>query len=258
MMNHRKKSLLSLALIAALSSHLYGAESNEEIVQSIMKLRADVESLYTKIDENKENYKAQMKSLAMQSADNKAQINRTETSLKLAHLELEKIKVQIEAASSGNIELKPLLEKGMNLLKGAINASLPFKTKERLDAIDAIKTQLDEGLITQEKALALLWACYDDTLRLSREIGLFKQEIELNGEKLLAKVVKLGTIMMFFQTADERVGYVTKNGDAYTYHLAKDENEQKQVAALFDALNKQIRTGYFTLPNALVLMEEKQ
>ncbi len=257
MMIHRKKSLLSLALIAALSSHLYGAESNEEIVKSIMKLRADVESLYTKIDENKENYKAQMKSLAMQSADNKTQINRTETSLKLAHLELDKIKVQIASASSNNIELKPLIERGSQLIKQIITQGIPFKVKERLDSVDLIEKQLIEGTITQEKALQLLWANYDDTLRMTKEIGMFKEQITLSDSPIMAKVVKLGSIMMYFATADNRVGYVVKDANGYNYKVVSGEEEVKQIVALFDALQKQIRTGYFTLPNALVLMENR-
>ena len=253
MITKHKKSLISLAVSMTLFTPLLQAQNSEEIVQSIMKLRGDVESLYTKIDENKVNYKAQMKSIALQSADSEAQINRKSTSIKLAELELQKIKLKIDNTSTSNIELKPLLISSFNLLEKSINDGLPFKVKERLTSLKKIKSDLDEGLITQEKALALLWVSYDDNIRLTKEIGLFKQNINVDGTNVLAQVAKIGSVMMYFSTPNNKVGYVIKDRTGYTYKVATDEEDIKNIVTLYDALQKNIRTGYFTLPNALVL-----
>ena len=40
-------------------------------------------------------------------------------------------------------------------------------------------------------------------------------------------------------------------------YLMGSKSDMDQIAALFDAFKKQIRTGYFTLPNALVMTEVK-
>jgi lactam utilization protein B len=98
----------------------------------------------------------------------------------------------------------------------------------------------------------LTWASYDDALRLTKEIGQFKQEITLDGKATIAKIAKVGSLMMFFATPDDRVGYVKQDGNNYSYVVA-DNTERDQIIDLFDALQKQIRTGYFTLPNALLL-----
>lgn len=256
MFENKKISLLSLAVSCLiLSTTLSAAQSNEEMVQSIMKLRSEVESLYTKIDENKENYKSQMKSLSSQSSDYKAQLNRQITSKKLAQLELSKVQSNVAMAAGKNVELAPLLENGMTLLKESIRKGIPFKVEERIAEVDKIKQQLNEGVITQEKALSLLWAGFDDNLRLTKEIGIFKQEIVLDNKKVLCEIGKIGTVMMFFATADNRTGYVVKEGNGYHYKIAQDDKEKEQIAALMNALKLQIRTGYFQLPNALVLME---
>jgi len=249
------KGLLAIALTATLFSPALFAQNSEEIIDSIMKLRADVEGLYTQIDENKEHYKAQMKSYSMQSADNKAQINRKMTDIKLAKLELEKVKTKIAATSSENSDLMPLIEQGTATIKKSITSGLPFKVSERIASVDEINFKLEEGLITQEKALQLLWASFDDNLRLTKEIGLFKQQIEVEGKRLMAKVGKFGSVMLFFQTAEGQVGYALKDAGDYSYKVAKDETQIEQINAVFDALQKQIRTGYFVMPNALVLME---
>lgn len=251
-----RKILLSLAVMTSIASSSY-AQNNEETVNAIMKLRAEVEALYTQIDENKEHYKAQMKSYAVQSADNKAQINRKTTDIKLANLELEKIKVKIASTLSESADLTPLIESGSETIKQSINEGIPFKVSERVAAVDEIAFKLEENLITQEKALQLLWASFDDNLRLTKEIGLFKQQVEVEGKSVMAKVGKIGSVMMFFQLPDERVGKVVKKSDGYHYQVVTDEEKAEQINMLFDALQKQIRTGYFTIPNALVLMENK-
>ena len=256
MITHQNKILLSLAVSTLFSSSVF-AQSSEEIVESIMKLRGEVESLYTQIDENKDYYKAQMKSLSMQSADSEAQINREKTSIKLAESELQKIQTKIASTSSDNVELKPLIADAISHLESSIKEGIPFQVNERIASLKKIKTQLDENEITQERALAMVWASYDDAIRLTKEIGIFKQQIEINGKTLLAKVAKIGSVMMFFQAPDESVGYVTKATDGYEYKVVTNPEDIKKVTNLFDALQKQIRTGYFTLPNALVLMETK-
>jgi len=218
-----------------------------------MKLRADVESLYTKIDDNKDVYKSQMKSYSLQISDNEAQINRQETSLKLTAQNLEKVEAELKTMGSSSKDIKPMIFNALLTLDSEIKAGIPFKVEDRLAALTKIKTDLKNGDITQEKALALTWVSYDDALRLTKEIGLFKQEITLNDEVKLAKIAKIGSVMMFFATLDDNVGYVKQEGEAYIYVTVADEEQRTQIVKLFDALQKQIRTGYFTLPNALLL-----
>lgn len=252
-----KKSLISLTLSITLLAPFVHASNDEDMVKSIMKLRADVEALYTKIDENKVAYKAQMKSLALQNADNDAQINRKATSIKLADLELQKIKVKIENTSTNNLELKPLIKELAKNLDTSITDGIPFKIQERKASLAKIKKDLEENLITEERALALLWASYDDNIRLTKEIGLFKQNININSKDVLAEVAKIGSVLLYFKTPNKEVGYIKKDGSTYQSVVVNHKEEIKNINQLFDALTKQIRTGFFTLPNALVLQEVK-
>ncbi|HHB94604.1 MAG TPA: DUF3450 family protein [Campylobacterales bacterium] len=256
MLIQSKRVLRSIVVSGLLGSTSLYANSNDNIVKSIMKLRAEVEALYTKIDDNKDAYKSEMKSLTMQSTDNEAQINRQETALKLSNAELEKVRKKIAELSSKNESIKPMLLDALNSLEKIIKNGIPFKTTERLSDINKIRTQLDKGDITEEKALSMIWASYDDTIRLTKEIGLFKQEIVVDGETKLAKIAKLGSIMMYFAIPDDKVGYVVKNdNNQYSYKTVTQKEEVEKIVNLFDSLKKQIRTGYFSLPNALILSE---
>ncbi|HEY9190575.1 MAG TPA: DUF3450 family protein [Sulfurovum sp.] len=246
-----KKILLSLVVSGTLLSPTLMAQ--DEMIKSIMELRSDVESLYTQIDDNKEAYRSQMKSYALQISDNEAQINRQETALKLTQQSIEKTEKKLETLGSATVDLKPVVTDALDALEKEIKAGIPFKVEERVAGLHQIKDDLKNGNISQEKALALTWASYDDTLRLTKEIGQFKQEITLDGKETMAKIAKVGSVMMFFATPDDRVGYVKQEGKTYSYVVAADNTERDQIIDLFDALQKQIRTGYFTLPNALLL-----
>lgn len=253
-----KKALTSVLVLGVVGSTSLHAQSSESIIKSIMKLRGDVESLYTKIDDNKDAYKAQMKSYTLQISDNEAQINRQETALKLTEQNLAKVESELQALGSGSKDIKPTIHKALDALSVEIKAGIPFKIDERIAVLHKIKTDLKGGDITQEKALALTWASYDDALRLTKEIGQFKQEITLNGEAKIAKIAKIGSVMMFFATPNDEVGYVKQKGNTYTYVIAENDEHKAQIVKLFDALQKQIRTGFFTLPNALLLRGAKK
>ena len=244
--------LAFFAVLMGLVAPSFGQdETDENMAQSIMALRADIEALYTQVDDNKERYKAQMKTLDLQVADLELQISRKKTDIRLANLDLDKIKAEIADASGQNVELKPLLENAFDALEESIKKGFPFKTEERLADLGKIRDDLDANLISQERALALLWASYEDNIRLTKEIGLFKQNILLEGKKVQATIAKIGTVMLYFVTPDDQVGYATKNGTQYTYVAVDEPIAKDQILALFDALKKQIRTGYFTLPNVL-------
>lgn len=258
MIFHHKKIIYSVALSATLlSASLSAATPNEELAKTIIKLRGDVETIYSNIKENKQRYDSEMKSLSMQTIDLQAQINRKATAIKLTKNDLEKIKQKIKKTADSNKDLKPLVLDALVLLENTIKEGIPFMVNERVSALHKIKSDLNEGLITNEKALALTWASYDDSIRITKEIGLFKQQIDFKGKQVLAKIAKLGSVALFFSTPNNEVGYVVKENNEYSYKHITDPKDIEKIVTLFDALQKQIKTGFFELPNALVLQGSK-
>lgn len=253
----KRRLLLRAALIGALIAPVLHAGENDALVKSIMKLRADVEKLYAQLQENKENYKAQMKSYTMQKADMEAQINRRETALKLLRANLQEAQKKADAMQKSNTDLTPLLYQAIDNLDSVIAGGIPFKVAERRAELRKIRAHLQDKTLSPEKGLSMVWASYDDMIRLTKEIGLFKQEIKVGGNDKLAQIAKLGSVALYFAAPGDEVGYVVKKGDGYDYQVTHDEKERAEIVALFDALKKQIRTGYFTLPNALVPEEVK-
>lgn len=245
-----------MAVVAVLgTTSLYA--SSEKMAESLMKLRAEVEQLDASINDEKDSYKASMKSLLRQKNDLESVIAREDLKIKQIERELGSVRKEIQEASKNTEGLKPLILEALAQLEANIKGSLPFKTQERLDDLEKIKTQLETDLITPQKALALTWNSYGDAMRMSKENGVFKQTISLSGQDRLAEVARLGSVALFFKLPDETVGYAAKDVTGWYYKEAINKTEQENILALFDSFKKQIRTGYFTLPNAIVMTEAK-
>ena len=136
--------------------------------------------------------------------------------------------------------------------KQFIQAGLPFKIEDRLKAIQELEDNLNNKLIDPKKAVNHAWSLLEDEVRLSKENGIYQQTIELNGEKILADIAKLGTIFLYFQTRDGRFGMAQRTeGPNWKFVSMDTKKDKTQISQLFDALKKQIRQGYFELPNPL-------
>jgi len=244
-------------LLAGLLSCSSATANSQNLAESLMKLRGDVERLDSSIVSEKESYTASIRSLHRQKDDLTSVVAREELSIKQTRQELDKVRKEIKEASKNSEGLKPLLVDAIEKLRQNIKNSLPFKTNERLADIDKIEEQIKTDLVTPQKGLALVWNAYTDAMRMTKENGLFKQTIKLDGEDRLAEVARVGTTMLFFKTPDDEVGYAQKNTAGYSYKKAQTKEQKEHILALFDAFKKQIRTGYFTLPNALPRMETK-
>lgn len=251
-----KHSIKTFVLTSLLTFSSLTANS-DNMAESLMKLRAEVETLDSKIMDNKETYKASMRSLMRQKDDLESVIARENLKIKQIKQELAKVAKEIKESSKNSKGLKPLLVDALDALERNIKDSLPFKTQERLRDLHKIQEQIATDLVTPQKGLALTWNAYADAIRMTKENGIFKQTITLDGSERLVEVARIGTMMMFFKTPDDTVGYVTKDKAGFYYTKELNKDGQKQILSLFDAFKKQIRSGYFTLPNALISMETK-
>lgn len=250
------KSMLSITVVALLSTTALTA-STENMAESLMKIRADVEQLDASITDERDTFKASMTSLLRQKNDLESVISREDLKIKQIKRELDNVRKEISEAGKNTEGLKPLLLNAITLIQNNIKASLPFKTEERLADIEKIKSQLEGDLVSPQKALALTWNAYSDGLRMSKENGIFKQTIKIDGQDRLAEVARIGTVAMFFKLPDDTVGQASKDTTGWYYKEAVSKTEQEQILALFDSFKKQIRSGYFTLPNTIVMTETK-
>lgn len=237
---------LLLALGAA--SAPLAAQDGDALAQRLIALRGEVEQLNGELDLLREEQRSTLAALNAQKAELEAGAERAQLAAREARQKLEARRGERQAAGVAGEALKPLLLGATEQLAAHIRAGLPFKVEERLGELEIFRTQLENGSLPPPRAVNRLWAFYEDEFRLTRENSVHAQTIALGEERVLADVAKLGSMALYFRTDDGRLGLAERQGEGWRFVPLQDERAQAQVAALFDALGKQIRQGYFELP----------
>lgn len=249
-MSQRLKLIGAVSLLCA-SSNIY-AGSVDNLANELVRLRGEVEELQSHLDLAKEDHHNRMQALSLQYADLGVEERRQSTNLEKMQQTLLKFKESKESLSANNDNLPPVVIETISQLYNYVQDSIPFKKEERQAVLTKLRSDLDSQLIDPKRATNRLWAFVEDELRLSKENGIYRQTIELNGEKMLADIAKLGTVLLYFQTNDRQFGVAKKSPSGnWNFIELEDTQSKEQIALSFDSLKKQIRQGYFELPNPL-------
>jgi hypothetical protein len=237
--------LLVVALLIPTSAL---GDSVDQLARRLVGLRGEVETLQADLDQEKTEHHARMTSLATQRSELEAAVRREELKLKRLGRTLASTRARTEQAGVFADELLPLLREAIAALRLRIETGLPFQVDERKAALAELEKQLDSRVLPPAKALARLWALHEDEIRLATDNGLYRQTMTLDGEERIADVVRLGMVMLYFWAGD-RMGFALQQNGAWRFHEVPSASERHQIAALFDSFAKQVRTGYFELPN---------
>lgn len=227
------------------------ADELSAFASRLASLRGEVESLSAELSDKTQAMQDQLRSQARQKAELELELSREKARLQKLRLSVAEKQKEIAADKTAGQALQPLFERNLAAVRDYVKQSLPFRTQERLAELDKLDAQLKAGLLTPQRALMRLWTFVEDEFRMTRENGLFRQTIELDGQEQLADVIRVGNVALYFRTSDGRMGFVIKEGSAWTFREVTDKEGRRQIADLFDSFKKQIRVGFFALPNAL-------
>lgn len=222
--------------------------SLDNLAQELISLRSEVESRHSELERKRENYRTELRALASQKAELDASRRREELSVQQLQESLEKRRQQVREAGTAGEELEPVLMRALADLRDHVQGGMPFKRAERAEAVASIERQVRSSAINPQRAVNRLWSAYEDELRLTRENAIHSQVIELEGSEVLVDVARLGMVLMYFRTRDERYGYAVPGAGGWEFRRVEDDADIRRIRDLFDSLRKQIRTGYFPLP----------
>jgi hypothetical protein len=247
--------LLFPLLLSAQSG--YEGRNLEALAEELVRIRGEVESLNAELNRMQEQHRNEMSSLAAQKGELEATLRREQLRVDQLEEDLARNRERAEQAGIAGESLVPVAQDAIASLRQHIQGSLPFKPQERLAAVEEIETQLQAGSLSPPRAVNRLWGFFEDELRLTRENGLYSQVIDLNGEEVLADVARLGTVAMYFKTRDGHYGQAEQRGGDWRFTRLDERAAIQRVDALFESLRKQIRTGYFELPNGAIRLESE-
>ena len=223
-----------------------GSELSAQAEQ-IANLRAEVASLTEEVSTREEAHRMRLRSLETQRADLELQIRRADAqrdALAEALTELEaetEAPVDDEALRNSLVSLAPTL-------RATIEKGLPFRAAERLADFDALIAKINKSEVDAGQGAARLWAWVEDERRLSRENGIDRQVIELDGREVMVDVARLGMVALFYRTPTGEIGWAQAENTGWGWTKITDRKTRTQVDEVFSALTRGVRTGWFELP----------
>ena len=255
-MNHLRPYIALFAFLAFGADRAIAQDATEALTTRLIEMRGQVDELQSELNLKREEHKNRMTYLTAQLTETEASRDREALRLQQFEQDLEAMRKQVAAAGATSETLAPVVMRYLTELRQQVRTGFPFKITERLGELDELETQLNSGVITAHRAFNRLWAFVEDELRITRENAIYTQSINLHGDNVLVDVAKLGNAMMYFRTRDLRYGRAVESAAGWRFELLESAADQERVARLFDSLRKQIRQGYFELPNALPLTRE--
>jgi hypothetical protein len=242
-------AIVSLLLVSTVAV----ADEAGDLASELSRLRGEVEALSADLELKKEDRKVRLRSLASQKSELEMEIQREELRLRQLKELRTKQKDRVATNEGRKSALRPAIAEAIDIVRQVVEHGLPFKKDERLADIDKLDKQLADGTLGVPSALARLWSKVEDEFRLGQESGLYKQAIPVGSDEVLADVARLGMVMLYFRTPDDRYGRAVRTRSGWKFELYRDEQDAQRVRTLMDAFKKHIRVGYFELPDALPL-----
>lgn len=226
----------------------------EDLAKKVIELRREVEELNAQYEMRKQQVVEELKGLATQKTELSAGINEAELKEQQLLQKMVDIKKHLKQKSALGEDLNAVNNNILSFLREYIITSLPYQREQRNSSLQQLEEKVKTGEISPTTVTNLLWGLLADEKRLARETSLAKQNISLEGKELLAEVVKVGMVAMYFKIDEGKVGQVVQSGNEWKYKEFSQKWEQEKVLLLFDSIKKQIRNGFFELPLSL---EEK-
>ena len=246
--------MLLCAAVLILPSGALGdtkAQTMGELASALVKLRVQIDGLTDEIETTKRMSRERRRAFEGQKAQLEAELQREE----VRHAQLTENKarktLRISTAKKSEAQLIPVFQRAADQLKAYVNTGIPFRRQDRLKEIKGLRQRLKDGVMTPGMALSRLWSLIEDEQRMSRDTGLFRDTIEINGQATMVDVIRIGSVGLYLRTGDSRVGRVVRQGDSWTTEFVIDGKGQEQVLQLFEMFKKQIRVGFFNLPSIL-------
>lgn len=241
---------VALGLLLALAPLAAGEEERplENLAKELVTKRAEVERLASEVELRKTELREQLRADTQQQAELERQARLLEQELAQVRSGAAAEVAAIESREALRAAIAPVVLRHVAALRERVALGLPFRARERAAELGRLSSDLEAGKVAPPEALGKLWSAFEDELRLTREVGIHRQEVSLEGREQLVDVLKLGMVLLYFRTLEGRHGLAAPDGSGWRFTLVTGDDEQR-IAALFESLEKHVRTGFFPLPN---------
>jgi len=223
------------------------ADDVADRAEELAALRTEVQRLTEALELEQEAVRRDLQHAELRKVELSSSIRSEQRRLDELERAVEQAKALIEGAGTDASALTLVLGETLRDLKGRVAGGLPYRVDERIGSIESLQDRIAQGELDPRKAASRVWQLLEDEMRLNRENGMDRQVVMFGGEETFVDVARVGMVALYFRTHDGRYGQAIPAADGWTYQLATAD-QHASLEAFFDALERQIRVGWFTLP----------
>lgn len=186
---------------------------------SAAELRNKVDAAAAALEDTRATTREELSALRVERADLQRQIRAESARAKtLGTLQRE----ATERAEQRDAEAQRLHAPTVSALAIArdyVNRTLPFARSDRLATVDAIERDLAAATPDYGRALERILRFIEEEDAMGSEIAVTQQALELDGERQVVDVIRLGMALMYIRTQDGRFGWSFPTSDGWTTEL---------------------------------------
>lgn len=239
---------LAVAWVAFAPAHAQDDADVTRRAQEIAELRAEVDRLDAEIRTARDLERRALGALAAQREEIAVLLRRERARVGELRARLADVDAAREAAAAGGGDLRRSVLLAADSLIVTVERGLPFRLDDRLDVLRTLRGDVTRGRVSPENAASRLWQFIEDEIRLARDVGRYRDVVEIEGERELVDVAKLGMFALYVRTADGRVAHAVTRGGAFELERLTAPGDVGAVQTLLDALHRRVLTGEHELP----------
>jgi len=216
-----------ITLVLCLPAPVAADEPNVKALSKILVgLRSEVDDLDSQLRSERTQNLVELRTLERRREE--LALLRDGEAVKQATLkqQLDRRRARQTAEQDVRTTLTQAVERGIDGLVAALQRSLPYRREERLAELATLRLRLRAGRVDPTSAAVKLWRLSEDELRLSMTVELAEVPLLIEGKRRLVRGA----------------------GGDWRHLLVTDRREREQIAALFRALERQVREGAYRLP----------
>ncbi len=130
--------------------------------------------------------------------------------VKRQEAELESINAQLERLENTNRGVVPLLDDMIDMLERIVEADLPFRKEERVEAVARLRDELYRADVTTSEKYRRVMEAYQREIEFGRNASVY--EGKLPGTDRTVTFLKVGRTLLYYQTLDGETSGWWKDG----------------------------------------------
>lgn len=241
--------LIVFAILTYQAIPVQAADQLENAIESRLVAQQEARRSQDKIDSIADETRSLLEKyrLAIRRTDSlKAYNSQLRNSIENQKNELASIQRQLENIDETRRSITPLLARMVTVLEQTVSLDMPFLMEERNNRLNSIKNMMEQPDVPIPEKYRRIMEAYQIEIEYGRTIEAYTNDIEIDGTTQTVNILKVGRIILAYQTLDERSCGVWDTGSKSWRRLPDDYNHS--ISQGLSIANNQSPPDLFNMP----------